>query len=117
MISTAEFKKGVFLELDKTPYQITYFQHVKPGKGNAFVRTKLKNLINGSVLERTFKSGEKVEVPDLEHKQMQFLYKDREDFQFMDMETFEQLTLDPGVIDENKFYLTENLEVEVLYFN
>lgn len=117
MISTAEFKKGVFIEMDKIPYQITYFQHVKPGKGNAFVRTKLKNLINGSVLERTFKSGEKVGVPDLEHKKMQFLYRDREEYQFMDMETFEQMAIDPAVIDENKYYLTENLEVEVLYFN
>lgn len=117
MISTAEFKKGIFVELNNTPYQITYFQHVKPGKGNAFVRTKLKNLITGSVLERTFKSGERVIEPNVEHKQMQFLYKDRAGSHFMDLESFEQVELGEEVIGESASYLIENLEMEVLYFN
>ncbi len=116
MYSTSEFKKGLFIEIESIPYQIVEFQHVKPGKGNAFVRTRVKNLINNAVLEKTFKSGEKFEEPALEKKRMQFLYQDGEGYQFMDLESYEQILLDKASIGDNRYYLTENLEIEVLYF-
>jgi len=116
MYDTSEFRKGLFIEVEGVPFQIIEFQHVKPGKGNAFVRTRMKNLLNDNVLEKTFKSGEKVGEPALEHKQMQFLYKDKSGFQFMDLGSYEQTQLDEEQVGENKYYLTENLEIEVLYY-
>ncbi len=116
MIDTSEFRKGLFIELDKVPFQILEFQHVKPGKGNAFVRTRVKNLVNNNVLDKTFKSGDKFGEPNLEQKSMQFLYKDNSGYQFMDLSTGEQFTLDDDQIGENKNYLIENLEIEVLYY-
>jgi elongation factor P len=116
MIDTSEFKKGVFIEMDGNPFQILEFQHVKPGKGNAFVRTRVKNLINGNVLEKTFKSGEKFSEPQLEQKTMQYLYKDMNGFQFMDLESYEQIVLEESAVGPKKVYLTENLEIKVLYF-
>lgn len=116
MIDTSEFKKGLFIEVDNIPFQIVEFQHVKPGKGNAFVRTRMKNLINKNVLERTFKSGDKVGEPNLEHKTMQYLYKDGNGYQFMDMGSYEQVLLEEDSIGQNKDYLIENLEIEVLYY-
>jgi len=116
MIFTSDFKKGVYIEVDNTPFQIVEFQHVKPGKGNAFVRTRLKNLLTKNVIDRTFKSGERLGEPDVEHKQMQFLYKDRGGHQFMDLDSYEQITLDDDAIGERKLYLTENLEIEALYY-
>lgn len=116
MYSTTDFKKGLFIEVDNVPYQILEFQHVKPGKGNAFVRTRMKNLLTSNVLEKTFKSGDKVGEPQLEHKRMQFLYKDNTGFQFMDLDSFEQTELENDQVGENKYYLTENLEIEVLYY-
>ena len=82
MYDTSDFKKGVFIEIDNIPYRIVDFQHVKPGKGNAFVRTRLKNMISNAVLDRTFKSGEQFPAPDIEQKQMQFLYGDNNGFNF-----------------------------------
>jgi elongation factor P len=116
MIDTSQFKKGVFIEMDGVPYQILEFQHVKPGKGNAFVRTRIKNLINNNVIDKTFKSGDRVGEPELETKRMQYLYTDGNGFQFMDLEAYEQISLDTKTIGENKFYLVENLEIEVLYY-
>jgi elongation factor P len=116
MYDTSEFKKGLFIEVDKVPYQIVEFQHVKPGKGNAFVRTRMKNLLNNNVLEKTFKSGDKVGEPQLERKQMQFLYKDREGYQFMDLVNYEQVRLEEDYVGDRGLYLTENLEIEVLYY-
>lgn len=116
MYDTSEFKKGLFIEFDKTPFQIVEFQHVKPGKGNSFTRTRIKNLINGNVLEKTFKSGEKVGEPALERKTMQYLYKDGNGYQFMDMGSFEQTLLEEETMGEQKYYLLENLEIEVLYY-
>jgi elongation factor P len=117
MIDTSEFKKGLYIEVDNIPFQIVEFQHVKPGKGNAFVRTRMKNLINNNVLERTFKSGEKVGEPEIEQKRMQYLYPDGSGYQFMDLDSYEQISMDTKQIGDNKFYLIENLEIEVLYFN
>jgi elongation factor P len=116
MYSTTDFKKGLFIEVDNVPYQILEFQHVKPGKGNAFVRTRMKNLLTANVLEKTFKSGDKVGEPELEHKRMQFLYRDNSGFQFMDLDSYEQTMLEEESVGDNKFYLTENLEIEVLYY-
>src|SRR3989338_4674852 len=114
MYDTSEFKKGLYIEIDGVPYQIVEFQHVKPGKGNAFVRTRIRNLLNANVIERTLKSGEKVGEPQLEHRRMQFLYKDSAGYQFMDLDSYEQMVLDDVAIGDNKLYLIENIEIEVL---
>ncbi len=90
MISTADFRNGARLELDGAPYYIVEFQHVKPGKGGAFVRTKLKNYKTGNVLDRTFRSGERFKEPNLEDREMQFLYAAGDTYTFMDTENFEQ---------------------------
>jgi len=90
MYSTAEFKKGLKVELEGVPYTIVDFQHVKPGKGGAFVRTKLKSLLTGRVLDQTFRSGEKVKRPDLMEREMQYLYREGDSFCMMDNETYDQ---------------------------
>ncbi len=117
MYSTAEFKKGLKIEIDGTPYIIVDFQHVKPGKGGAFVRTKLKNLINGRVVDQTFRSGEKVDKPDLMEREMQYLYREGDRYCMMDNETYEQMMLTEEQVGEARHYLVENLNVEVLFFN
>ncbi|MCB0412598.1 MAG: elongation factor P [Bdellovibrionales bacterium] len=117
MHSTSDFKKGLKLLIDGEPYTIVDFQHVKPGKGNQFTRTKLKNLLTGSNLERTFKSGEKFEVPDVVYREMSFLYKDESGFNFMDQSNYEQLALNDDIVGDGVNYLTENLEVKVCLFN
>uniref|UniRef100_A0A7V4G9G1 Elongation factor P n=1 Tax=Desulfobacca acetoxidans TaxID=60893 RepID=A0A7V4G9G1_9BACT len=117
MYSTADFKKGLKIELDGAPYVIVDFLHVKPGKGGAFVRTKLKNLVNGKVLDQTFRSGEKVKRPDLVEREMQFLYREGDSFVMMDNESYEQLALTAEQLGEARLFLTENLNVKVLFFN
>lgn len=116
MYSTADFRKGLKIELDGTPYVIADFQHVKPGKGGAFVRTKLKNLVTGRVLDRTFRSGERVKRPDLMEREMQYLYREGDSFCMMDNESYEQLWLTAEQVGEALLYLTENLNVQVLFF-
>ena len=116
MYETSDFKKGLFIEFEGVPFQIVDFQHVKPGKGNAFTRTRMRNLLNQNVQEKTFKSGERVGEPNLERKQMQFLYKDQDGFQFMDLGAYEQTHFDKATIGDAANYLLENLEIEVLYF-
>jgi elongation factor P len=115
-VSTAEFRKGLKIELDGQPYNIVEFQHVKPGKGGAFVRTKLKHLRLGRVVDRTFRAGEKVGLVDYEQRSMQFLYKD-DDFHFMNLDTFEQIALPPDVVGEAASWLKESMEVEVFVIN
>lgn len=117
MHSTSDFKKGLKILIDGDPYTVVDFQHVKPGKGNQFTRTKLKNLLSGSNLERTFKSGEKFDIPDIAYKDMNFLYKDESGYNFMDQSSYEQLALSPEVVSDGANYLTENLEVKVCFFN
>lgn len=117
MYSTAEFKKGLKIEIDGTPFAIADFQHVKPGKGGAFVRTKLKNLLTGRVLDQTFRSGERVKKPDLVEKEMQYLYKDGDNYCLMDNETYEQIMLTDEQMGEAVLYLTENMNLQVLFFN
>ncbi len=115
MISTSEFRRGLRIELEREPYIIIEFQHVKPGKGGAFVRTKLKSLLTGYVIDRTFRSGEKVERPDLEQKKLQFLYREDDLYHFMDMKTYEQLTLNADQVADRANFLADNLEVGALF--
>src|SRR5204862_7623952 len=114
VVSTAEFKKGLRIVFDGQPYAIVDFQHVKPGKGGAFVRTKLKHMRLGKVIDNTFRSGEKVELVEYEEKHMQYLYKD-DRYHFMDTETYEQLSLSADEVGDARDYLRENVEVDVLY--
>jgi elongation factor P len=117
MYSTGDFKKGLKVEIDGTPYVIVDFLHVKPGKGGAFVRTKLKSLLSGRVLDQTFRSGEKVKRPDLMEREMQFLYREGDDFHMMDNETYEQTVITAEQMGDAALFMTENLNVKVLLFN
>jgi elongation factor P len=116
-IDTSQFRNGVKIILDGNPFVITYFQHVKPGKGGAFVRTKVKNLLNGKAFEKTFRSGEKVDEADVEQRSMQYLYLDGENLVFMDQETYDQLPFGASVVGDSRNYLKENTEVDVLFWN
>ncbi len=117
MLETSDFRKGLKLLIDNDPYTVVDFQHVKPGKGNQFTRTKLRNLLTGQNLERTFKSGEKFGVPNVETKDMSYLYRDDNGFNFMDKSNYEQLMMTPDEVGDQSNYLTENLEVSILFFN
>jgi elongation factor P len=117
MYSTAEFKKGLKIEIEGKPFLIVDFQHVKPGKGGAFVRTKLKNMINGRVVDQTFRSGEKVGKPDMEEREMQYLYREGNDFVFMDNVTYDQVTLSREQLGEQSQFLQENINIKLLYYN
>jgi len=117
MYSTAEFKKGLKIEIDGSPLTIVDFQHVKPGKGGAFVRTKLKNLLTGRVVDQTFRSGERVKKPDLVEKEMQYLYRDGDRYCLMDNETYEQIMLSGEQVGDAVQFLTENMNLKVLIFN
>ena len=115
MATTADIKNGLVLELDGQLYQITYFQHVKPGKGGAFVRTKLKNVRTGLVLERTFNSGERITDVRLERRPIQFSYADGHFYHFMDQQTFDDILITDDVIGEDQLrYLKEGMECEGL---
>jgi elongation factor P len=113
MISTSNFKIGMTLALDGNLFSIVDFQHVKPGKGGAFVRTRLKNIKTGAVIDRTFRAGEKVELAHIDRKRMQFLYRDPDHYHFMDMNNYEQLALAPHQMGEAPSYLKEGAVVEV----
>lgn len=113
MISTNDLRTGLTIELDGEVWTVIEFLHVKPGKGAAFVRTKLKNVQTGAVLERTFRAGEKVPRAHVEYKEMQFLYKQGDEYVFMDANTFEQLTLSAETIGDGVKYLKENMTVGV----
>jgi len=117
MYDTSDFKKGLKIEIDGKPFDIVEFLHVKPGKGGAFVRTKLKNMLTGRVVDQTFRSGEKVGRPDLQERQMQYLYKDGKNYCLMDNETYDQIFLSEQQIGENCLFLPENITVRVLFFN
>ena len=115
-VSTAEFKKGLKIQFDGQPYTIVDFQHVKPGKGGAFVRTKLKHMRQGRVIDNTFRAGEKVELVDFEDKHMQYLYKD-DRYNFMDTETFDQISLSAEEVGDARDFLKENTEVDILFID
>jgi len=116
MYSTSDFRRGLKIEVDGIPYSIAEFQHVKPGKGGAFVRTKLKSLLTGGVIDKTFRAGEKVEKPDLEQKTLQYLYAEGSQYYFMDNETYEQTFLTKEQLGESKGFLQENVTVAILYY-
>lgn len=116
MISSNDFRPGVSIELDGAVWRVVEFLHVKPGKGSAFVRTKLKNAQTGNVVERTFRAGETVPQANLDKRVMQYTYKDGEQFVFMDMETYEESRLDEGQIGDRVKYLNEGMEANVLYW-
>lgn len=114
MATTADFRNGMVINLKGTLYTIVEFLHVKPGKGGAFVRTKLKRLSDGSILERTFRAGERVEEARVEKRQMQYLYQAEGLYYFMDSTTYEQLPIVGSVLGEEKTFLKEGSEVAVL---
>lgn len=113
---TSDFRNGLKVEIDGNPYQMVYFQFVKPGKGTAFTRTKLKNMITGSVLERTFRTGEKLEAADITEQTMQFLYEDGEFYHFMDQESFEQVAIPANSIEAEAKFITDGIVVEILFY-
>ncbi len=116
-LATSDFKNGLKIEVAGEPYTIVNFQHVKPGKGGAFVRTKIKNLRNGKIVDKTFRAGEKVGEPDVEDRNMQYLYFDGDQLIFMDTETYDQFPFSVEQVGEARKYLTENLDVVVLFWN
>ena len=117
MISSNDFKTGLTIELDGDVYQVVEFQHVKPGKGSAFVRTKIKNVRTGAVIERKFNAGERVARARLDRREMQYLYKDGDQFVVMDKETYEQIMLSEAQIGDQVKWLKENMNLGVLLYN
>lgn len=117
MISTKDFKTGMKLEIDGKPFEIIEFQHFKPGKGGAMMRTKLRQLKTGQVLEKTFRSGEKVKKPDMSVTDMQFIYKDGTDFVFMDLDSYEQMNVSSESVGDKGGYIKEGDTVKVLLYN
>jgi elongation factor P len=116
MVSAGDFRNGVTFEMDGQVFQIVEFQHVKPGKGAAFVRTKIKNVMTGAVLERTFSPTDKFENAYIERRDMQYLYTDGELFHFMDQETFEQMPLNEETLDGALRFVKENMVVKFLIY-
>ncbi|WP_461239382.1 elongation factor P [Paucilactobacillus sp. N302-9] len=115
-ISTADFKNGLTIEVDNAIWRIIEFQHVKPGKGGAFVRSKLKNLRTGAVQEKTFRAGAKMKQANITTRKMQYLYADGDNYVFMDTDTYEQLELPSESISSEAKYLKENMEVNITQF-
>ncbi|HEY3376660.1 MAG TPA: elongation factor P [Armatimonadota bacterium] len=117
MASTSEFKNGLTIELDNDVYQIIEFQHVKPGKGGAFVRTRIRKMSTGQVIDKTFRAGESIEIARVERKTLQFLYHTGEDYVFMDNETYDQITLMEDQIGPQVKFLKDNSDVMVISHN
>ena len=117
MISTSEFRNGTRLEIDGEPYYIVEFQHVKPGKGGAFVRTKLKGYRTRNVIDRTFRSGEKFQEPNLEEREMQFLYSGGDDYTFMDTSSYDQFTYSKSQLGDSTDLLKENTVAKILLYH
>lgn len=115
MISTSDFRNGLVINFEGGLYSISEFQHVKPGKGGAFVRTKLKNLKTGRVIDNTFRSGEKVEDVRIDRKQLQYLYDNGEQMVFMDTNTYDQIEISKDIVGDAAEFMTENLEVDVMF--
>jgi len=113
MASTNDLKNGLVLNIDGQLWTVVEFQHVKPGKGGAFVRTTLKNVLSGKVVDRTFNAGTKVETATVDKRTMTYLYKEGEDFVFMDGDTYEQMHIPAAVVGEGANYLLDNAEVAV----
>ncbi len=116
MISTSDFKNGLSIELDNELYTIIEFQHVKPGKGGAFVRTKLRNVQTGAVIDRTFRAGERFEQAIIERKDMQYIYNDGHNYYFMDKDTYEQIPIGIEKIGDSADLLKEGINIEVIFY-
>ncbi len=116
MISTNDFHTGLTIELDGEVYMVIEFQHVKPGKGAAFVRSRLKNVRSGSTTEKTFRAGEKIPRAIMERKEMEYLYSSGEEYIFMDTESYEQISLDKVQLGEVLKYLKENMRVTIMLY-
>ena len=117
MYETSDIRKGLKLEIDGDPYVVIDFQFVKPGKGNAFTRTRIRNMVTGSVLDKTYKSGEKLKPATMDERTMQYLYSDESGFHFMDQQNYEQLILTAEEVGNDSQFLLENMDVNVLMFN
>ncbi len=115
-VDTSRFRNGLKIELGGEPFVITYFQHVKPGKGGAFVRTKIKNLRTGRNLDKTFRAGEKVNEAEVEDRKMQYLYRDGDQLVFMDSNTYDQFPFSAEQVGDARKYLKENLDVDVMFW-
>ncbi|MDR0966953.1 MAG: elongation factor P [Myxococcales bacterium] len=116
VIDTSEFRNGLKIEIDNEPFEIVYFQHVKPGKGSAFVRTKIRSLLSGRLQEPTFRSGDKVNKAEVEEREMQFLYEQTGEYHFMDIKDYNQTYLSKTNLGEAVNYLKENLMVHILFY-
>ncbi len=115
--SMGDLRKGLKIEINNVPYKIVDYQHVKPGKGAAFVRVKMKSFINGKVIDKTFHAGDKCEAPDLEDKTMQYLYNDGEMLHFMDTATYEQIALSEDQVGDANQWLIDGMNVDILFYN
>ncbi len=116
-IGMGDLKKGLKIEIDGVPYRIVEYQHVKPGKGPAFVRAKIKSFLDGKVIEKTFHAGDKCDEPNIEEKAMQYLYHDGDYFQFMDNETYEQIALNDDQVGDVSKWMKEGINVSILFHN
>jgi elongation factor P len=117
MASTADIRNGVVLLIDGQLWNVIEFQHVKPGKGGAFVRTKLKNVVTGKVVDRTYNAGAKIDIENVDRRDYQYLYKDGDDFVFMDGETYEQLPISAAIVGDAAHYLLENQSATIAINN
>ena len=117
MFSASDLRKGLKIEIEGAPYVITDFQFVKPGKGQALYRCKMKNLITGSTLDKTYRAVEKIDKPNLEERELIYSYQDGDNYVFMDSSTYEQLTITPEVLGDQRWFLVEDMEVAMLFFN
>jgi elongation factor P len=117
MYETSDIRKGLKIQIDGTPFAVVDFQFVKPGKGVAFTRTKLRNMMTGAVIERTYRSGEKLEPANLEERQMQFLYVEGNMYVFMDTTTYDQIQLSEEQLGDNRYYMKDGIMVDVLLFD
>ncbi|MFO0726748.1 MAG: elongation factor P [Myxococcota bacterium] len=114
---TSDFRKGLKIVYDGQPWVVVDFQHVKPGKGNAFTRTRLRNLLTGSSQDVTFKSGDRVDIPDIEDKQMSFLYKEGGSYHFMDQKNFDQVELASTALGDSVKFLLPEMQANVMFYN
>jgi elongation factor P len=117
VVSTNQFKNGMAIEIDGQPFTIVEFQHVKPGKGGAFVRTKVRNIATGAVLDKTFRAGEKFERMHTQSRKLQYLYSTDDEVVLMDNDTYEQVSVSPNMAGDTLKWVVENMEVEIMYLN
>ena len=117
MYNASDLRKGLKIELDGVPYEVVEFQFVKPGKGQAMYKCRLKNMLAGNVTDKTFREVDKIGKPDVEERDLMFSYVDGDHFVFMDKHTYEQVTVDASVVGNSKYFLHEDLEVGILFYN